>query len=764
MNPAYSAAFPYRIEAQVGEGAMGGVYRALAEERARRVAIKVRAPEIRDGGRPADALESRRRFLQEARAAAALSHPGVTTIHRIGESEGRPFIVMEWLEGETLEHLLAREGQLSIPEAARIAVELLEALSAAHLNGVVHRDVKPANLILLPGGRLKVTDFGIARVAGSDLVKTRAGDVLATPLFASPEQLLGQEVDGRADLFSVGVLLYLALTGQQPFRGKTFAELVTRVLQTEPDPPSRLRPGLPAALDSVVLTALAKAREGRYPNARVFARALEPFLSFEAQAERTEVLMPVMTVSASPESAKESVAPESAGSTVRRGLSKEPEQLVKDVVSAWPARALGRTPTAALLSRLLEFPIHAEPFSGAVSVSERFLLLLHDGWILAAADFQTGRKGDAAIGLLPTEADAVLLTPPAGVSAGAVPLLASLFLPRAVRHGDLDSTFVNLPAPSKKLTADRFSGILTLRHGAAIGHVLIDEGTNVLTLFSDGWTEVSLSQPWESWVSDLVVKASVEEPAFAPVTESFRRLLPDFEVSVTREGEAAPAALGSSLFGRTVTKRLGRTPTGQHRLDATGLHSPPLSGGAPRRILETAWRHAPSRRLLAFLVDELPQTLADRGKVEAWKYLATWVPLVARARLHHELPRPASHEFDRFDVVTEDAGGKVLHVADRVALGTASAVKGFLARVIAAKTARTKTGDLGGALLVAPSFDAEAEEVYRQALAAEGETRSSWLSALETATHYEGFVRLGARRGFHFMLVKETAQGFEPLL
>ncbi|MBL8113925.1 MAG: serine/threonine protein kinase, partial [Acidobacteria bacterium] len=692
-----------------------------------------------------------------------------------GESEGRPFIVMEWLEGETLEHLLAREGQLSIPEAARIAVELLEALSAAHRSGVVHRDVKPANLILLPGGRLKVTDFGIAHVAGSDLVKTRAGDVLATPLFASPEQLLGQEVDGRADLFSVGVLLYLSLTGRQPFLGKTFAELVTRVLQTEPEPPSRLRPGLPAALDAVILKALAKAREGRYPNARVFAEALGPFLSFEAQAERTEVLLPVVsaTVAAPPQvpATPQDLAP----TMVRRGLSREPEMLVREVVSAWPARALGKTPAAALLSRLLEFPIHAEPFSGAVIVGERTLLLLHDGWILAAADFPTGRKGDAAMGMLPAEADAVLLTPPSGLPPGAVPLLASLLLPRAVRHADLDSTFVNLPALSRKLAAERFTGILTLRHGAApvsaasfgaaaIGHVLLDEGTNVLTLFSDGWSEAPLGQPWESWVSDLVVKASVEEPAFAPVAESFRRLLPGFEVSVAREGEAAPAALGSSLFGRTVTKRLGRTPTGQHKLDATGLHAPTLSGGAPRRILETAWQHAPSRRLLSYLLDELPAVLAERGKLEAWKYLGTWVPLVAKARLHHDLPRPASRESDRFDLVTEDAAGKVLHLAERVAVGNADAVRGFLARAIAAKTARTKTGDIGGALLVAPSFDAEAEEVYRQALAADGETRSSWLSALESATHYEGFVRLGARRGFHLLLVKETAQGFEPLL
>ncbi|MBK6314023.1 MAG: serine/threonine protein kinase [Blastocatellia bacterium] len=215
--------FPYQIEAKIGAGGMGVVFRAFEPALNRRVAIKVLRAQILEDEKPEVADEYRRRFMQEARAAAALSHPGATTIFRIGEEDGLPFIAMEWLDGQTLEQIASQEGQLAPSRVARIGVDLLDTLEAAHRAGVVHRDVKPANLILLNDGRLKVTDFGIARVADSDLVKTGAGAVLATPQYASPEQLQGEDVDGRADVFSTGVVLYLLLSGKFPWAGANFS-------------------------------------------------------------------------------------------------------------------------------------------------------------------------------------------------------------------------------------------------------------------------------------------------------------------------------------------------------------------------------------------------------------------------------------------------------------------------------------------------------------------------------------------------------------
>ena len=175
--------FPYRIESKVGEGGMGTVYRAMETSLNRVVAIKRVKLEMLSAGDPDLAQETRSRFLREARAAAALSHPGITTIYRVGEDGSGPFIAMEWLDGVSLETLM-EQGTLSIPEVVRHAVALLETLDAAHAAGVVHRDIKPANIIVLKDGRLKVTDFGIARLQGADVFKTQAGVVLASPRFA----------------------------------------------------------------------------------------------------------------------------------------------------------------------------------------------------------------------------------------------------------------------------------------------------------------------------------------------------------------------------------------------------------------------------------------------------------------------------------------------------------------------------------------------------------------------------------------------------
>ncbi|MEM7351634.1 MAG: serine/threonine-protein kinase, partial [Acidobacteriota bacterium] len=193
-----SETFPYRVENEAGSGAMGVVYRATDVALARPVAIKVMR--IDAEGESELSAEGRRRFLQEARSAAALTHPAVTAVYRIGKLAGAPYIVMEWLEGKTLHEVVRQEKAVPLERASRYTYELLDVLAYAHGAGVVHRDIKPANLIAVEGDRLKVTDFGLALHQGHELVRTAAGSVMATPQFASPEQLDGQRVDHRSDL------------------------------------------------------------------------------------------------------------------------------------------------------------------------------------------------------------------------------------------------------------------------------------------------------------------------------------------------------------------------------------------------------------------------------------------------------------------------------------------------------------------------------------------------------------------------------------
>jgi hypothetical protein len=687
--------FPYQVEARIGEGAMGIVYRALEPSLERRVAIKSLHARMLDGEEPETAREHRLRFLQEARAAAALSHPGAATIYRIGEEEGTPYIAMEWLEGKTLERLIQEEGKLPPERAVRLLIDLLGTLDAAHRNGVVHRDIKPANLVLLPDGRLKVTDFGIARLKGSDLVKTQAGFVLATPRFAAPEQLRGEEVDGRADLFAAGILLFHLLTGRFPFSGADFLQVASAVFRDAPIPLRSLDPTLSPALAAVVERALAKDREDRYATATEMAAALEAALS------------PTVMVSAQ--------RPVEERPAALRDLPAETFRAAVAAFRSWPARDLGEQVARTLLDRLLDRPLHAAPFAGAALLGEAWLLLA-DGLVLGAVDGRTGLVGDGVLEALPEKVPAMLYTAPEGLGAGCVRGLASLLQPPRLRHEGLDSSYVNLAALAGKLLEERFDGALRLRRSDALGTVVFDQGRPVLSLFSKGWDGVPVERPWDEWVSGLALRADVEERRQMPCFLSFQRELRNAELDVSRGVPAASGLLADD----------------------------------------------PLYRFLRWSLADLATFFRERDRAAKWKYLVDWLADVRRARLHHDLPRPGSPTTDFFDLATFEEDGRVLHLARRVAHGTPEALTRFREDVIAAKSARLKTGDVGGAFLIARRFDPQTIETWR---AEKANTTGRWSFGVEESfTGYEGFVRVGPRRGFHLLLVEETEAGFVPVL
>ncbi|MBP7147437.1 MAG: protein kinase [Acidobacteria bacterium] len=273
----------YRILEPLGAGGMGVVWKAEDTRLGRLVALKF-LPDAT--ARDAAALE---RFRREARAASALNHPNICTIHGIEEHEGHPFLVLEYLEGETLQERLAR-GPLDIEELLRLGVDLAAALEAAHARGILHRDIKPANIFLTLLGHAKVLDFGLAkRVPGADAAPdrtisldaphlTRAGAAIGTAAHMSPEQVRGENLDARTDLFSLGTVLYEAATGRLPFPGNTGAMVFDAILNRAPAPPDRLRPGLLPGFGRVLDRLLQKDRERRYPHAAALKADLERLL------------------------------------------------------------------------------------------------------------------------------------------------------------------------------------------------------------------------------------------------------------------------------------------------------------------------------------------------------------------------------------------------------------------------------------------------------------------------------------------------------
>jgi eukaryotic-like serine/threonine-protein kinase len=279
----------YRLEARIGSGGMSTVYRALDEVLQRQVAIKLMNREV---AADSDQLE---RFRREARAVAQLSHPHIVGVIDAGEDEGRPYIVFEYVEGETLKDRIRRMGRLPIAEAVAYAIEIARALGAAHARHIVHRDVKPQNVLLDEEGSAKVTDFGIARTLDEEGL-TADGRVLGTTDYVSPEQALGHGVTGQSDLYSLGIVLYEMLTGEVPFKGETqVAVAMKHVREALPDVQSK-RPEVSAALAAVVDNATAKRQEDRYANDAELIADLEDVLAIEtaragqATGEVTSVL------------------------------------------------------------------------------------------------------------------------------------------------------------------------------------------------------------------------------------------------------------------------------------------------------------------------------------------------------------------------------------------------------------------------------------------------------------------------------------------
>ena len=256
----------YEVIGELGQGAMGIVFKARDPLIDRVVAIKT----INLGLALDEKEEYEGRFYQEAKAAGRLNHPNIVTIYDVGKSGDVAYIAMEFLQGLELRDIMNDKGLLPVDQVLDIVAQVAQGLAYAHEHDIVHRDIKPSNIMVVRDGHVKITDFGIARMASS-AVRTQTGMVLGSPKYMSPEQVMGKAIDQRSDIFSLGVMLYEMLTGQAPFTGENVNAIMYQTLNAVPAPPSTLNPAVPEMTNFIVAKALAKKLEDRYQNAKDFA-------------------------------------------------------------------------------------------------------------------------------------------------------------------------------------------------------------------------------------------------------------------------------------------------------------------------------------------------------------------------------------------------------------------------------------------------------------------------------------------------------------
>jgi serine/threonine-protein kinase len=321
----------YEITGELGRGAMGVVYKAMDPTIGRTVALKTMRLDVHG----LDTQEMVRRFQNEARAAGVLNHPNIVTIYDAGEQDGIFYIAMEFIEGTTLHELLAEKRVLPTDEVVQISRQICRGLDYAHSNGIVHRDIKPANIMITANGTVKIMDFGIAKAGGQ---VTNTGQVLGTPNYMSPEQVKGKQLDGRSDLFGLGVILYEMLTGEKPFVGQNVTTIIYKIVNETPITPRDLDVTVHPGLSAVVIKALAKSPDDRYQSGADMVRDLENYkLAGPARSTAATGLSPVP---AQPE--KTVVLPVRVvdGSTVRMPAAAAAAPAMKPVPVRRPTTAI----------------------------------------------------------------------------------------------------------------------------------------------------------------------------------------------------------------------------------------------------------------------------------------------------------------------------------------------------------------------------------------------------------------------------------------
>ncbi len=395
----------YEVVTELGRGAMGVVYQARDPQIDRLVAVKTVSLL---GQEPDEEKEFRMRFMHEAQAAGRLHHPGIVAIFDVGEctEKGDPYIVLEYVAGEALNRILAREKKLPLEAALKLAEEIAEALDYAHAQGVIHRDIKPANILLTEDGHAKIADFGIAKLNLAHF--TLPGRVLGTPAYMAPEQLSGEGVDGRSDLFSLGVILYAMVTGQSPFHGDSATTVCFKVANREPLAASTLDLTVPRELDEVIGRAMAKDREQRYQSGAEFA---------EDVRQLQQILKPASTTS-------------SLRAAARTGTRSTGLRSVK------PGQTVGRTVLAAGMAQSANsagagawsLPIR-DLILGIVTVIILVIAGVESRLFVASPKANINRSEPAPTGPVPTSFDSA---PPTAVTAAVQPAAAAA--PSAAPH------------------------------------------------------------------------------------------------------------------------------------------------------------------------------------------------------------------------------------------------------------------------------------------------------------------------------------------
>ncbi len=751
----------------LGRGAMGVVFLAHDNLLDRDVAIKKQSLDSSHDLDDDQVQAAIARFSQEAKAAARLNHPNIVTIYQVGRSENQNYIVMELLQGKTMDEWLKGGHVFSPSQVANIAIQICRALNYAHNSGIIHRDIKPQNIFISDDFTVKLNDFGVARMSVGAEVKTIAGTFVGTPSYSSPEQWHGSDfVDGRTDLYSTGIVMYRLLTGTLPFSSNNFQDLRLQIFSVDPTPVHAITATVPEELSKIVMKAIRKEPEKRFQSGDEMADAIVAALEMadnDASGKTTKIINSFDQEFSQLGKATQSLSDKQDAPLVVDRVNFDNSEWIFSIFKTWEKKELKGGSVQTILDQILNVPIYTDPFSGILLINREYLILIWKGMIIEAITHKDSLNGNDAMGSIPSQVDSfTLCKPPNDERAGLILLLATIISEDKALHLGLDSAIIDFPGLIKKYVEERFTGIVRLCY--LKGEILIGffNGATAIVVESVEAPKTSaqvLLQNISLMVKGEPCKVDVFESNPQPLRESMRRMFADLKVTVNQLDKTVNNY--SSLLGDKTEDIHPRTV--EDLLESVQLELAPeklVEVEVGNRTIKTAdiVKGDSTYRLINWIMFDLFLDIISSGNRDSMKYIYTWIPEIKTIRFNHSL-RGDDGKLHLFDIVTFDKKGKILHLVWIGKNGAEDQVSQFLDKVVSVKHFYKKSGDIGGVFYVTPSnFSEKAISFYHEQTTQKKKNFN--LGYLDSLTGYKGFFRIGKDRGFHFCLIQQTETGF----
>lgn len=731
----------YEIKGEVGRGGMGVVYRGYDAKLEREVAIKV-VENIDEG---ADHLtqtshhELVERFKTEAKAIAKLNHPNIVNIYDFGVDQDKNYMVMELLKGRDLGQLLKFNSPLSIELVIKCIIQVCAALDFAHQSGIIHRDIKPANMILLDSGVTKLMDFGIARIQESQSQLTQAGTILGSVLYIAPEQLINaQKVDKRADIYSLGISMYELLTGAFPYDGDNVASIISKIMQSQPEPPSIHNPKITQELDEIVMHSIEKNPDNRFQRAAELGDALN------------ELLFKIKGGASSPGSATMSGATSSSGSLSKTSFNRILEftlvegvdkinlySMIYRIIQTWSVENVGNKP-------LLEALYKNENLSQAVIVSERVILLSYKGFLIGAVSSEPERTGSAAYEVtaditrvdikscVPSEAQQEFLIVMASI------LGSGIFL---AKHQNCNSN--DLENILEKAREEGFSGHMEITDASEIKYKGFIDGREVFTLISPNKTG---NKPTKEGKMDIeIYEAKIK--LYGP---SLRRALIDATLEIMSKTTGA----GSSLKQLTLQKTNKIMPEfveeAVRNTDIATIisHDKVITIGKKSIKYSEIIQEFSAAALLKWLIKDLLIKVARTKKFNNLKESFSWIWFFKTIKLSQGI-KLLDGKTITFDLVAYDNFERISAVGRHSSQGSILELQNFISEVSLLKKGAPNSDIQAAIYISANEFYPEVLKYYDKI------TKRKSFFAFNSPKCY---INTG---GFHLFMIRETFDGYK---